>query len=128
MSSSLSTQSESQHDADNIKILFEQKDYKSTIESAETFLKTYPKSKYRDDVTILLNKSNEKLHPIKMAKSKPTPQPEPTVNVVSQPVVKTKPSQKASGNGHELIRGKRGGCYYYSDSGEKVYVDRSLCN
>lgn len=25
-------------------------------------------------------------------------------------------------------RGKRGGCYYYSPSGKKVYVDRSLCN
>jgi hypothetical protein len=26
------------------------------------------------------------------------------------------------------IRGPRGGCYYYSASGRKVYVDRSLCN
>jgi len=26
------------------------------------------------------------------------------------------------------IRGPRGGCYYYSGSGRKVYVDRSLCN
>ncbi len=25
-------------------------------------------------------------------------------------------------------RGSRGGCYYYSPSGRKVYVDRSLCN
>jgi hypothetical protein len=27
-----------------------------------------------------------------------------------------------------LIRGPRGGCYYYSASGGKVYVDRSMCN
>jgi len=26
------------------------------------------------------------------------------------------------------IRGPRGGCYYFSGSGRKVYVDRSLCN
>ena len=26
------------------------------------------------------------------------------------------------------IRGPRGGCYYISGSGRKVYVDRSLCN
>lgn len=27
-----------------------------------------------------------------------------------------------------FIRGPRGGCYYISGSGRKVYVDRSLCN
>jgi len=26
------------------------------------------------------------------------------------------------------IRGPRGGCYYVSSSGRKVYVDRSMCN
>jgi hypothetical protein len=26
------------------------------------------------------------------------------------------------------IRGPRGGCYYINDNGNKVYVDRSLCN
>ena len=26
------------------------------------------------------------------------------------------------------IRGPRGGCYYFSGSGRKVYVDRNLCN
>lgn len=26
------------------------------------------------------------------------------------------------------IRGPRGGCYYYTSSGRKEYVDRSLCN
>lgn len=28
----------------------------------------------------------------------------------------------------DLIRGPRGGCYYISGSGRKVYVDRSRCN
>lgn len=35
-------------------------------------------------------------------------------------------SRSSSGRGY--IRGPRGGCYYYSSSGRKVYVDRSLCN
>jgi len=28
----------------------------------------------------------------------------------------------------DYIRGPRGGCYYISGSGRKVYVDRSMCN
>jgi uncharacterized protein YgiM (DUF1202 family) len=35
-------------------------------------------------------------------------------------------SQSNSAGGY--IRGPRGGCYHYSKSGRKVYVDRSLCN
>lgn len=37
-------------------------------------------------------------------------------------------SGAGSGSGRSYIRGPRGGCYYYSSSGRKVYVDRSLCN
>jgi len=37
-------------------------------------------------------------------------------------------SGSRSGSGRSYIRGPRGGCYYYSSSGRKVYVDRSLCN
>jgi hypothetical protein len=37
-------------------------------------------------------------------------------------------SVSRSSSGRTLIRGPRGGCYYYSGSGRKVYVDRSLCN
>lgn len=33
---------------------------------------------------------------------------------------------KRSNNGYQ--RGPRGGCYYYTASGNKQYVDRSLCN
>jgi hypothetical protein len=29
---------------------------------------------------------------------------------------------------HYYIRGPRGGCYYINSHGNKVYVDRSLCN
>ena len=32
------------------------------------------------------------------------------------------------GNGKTLNVGPQGGCYYYSSSGKKVYVDRSCCN
>lgn len=33
-----------------------------------------------------------------------------------------------SSSGRTYVRGPRGGCYYYSGSGRKVYVDHSLCN
>lgn len=33
-----------------------------------------------------------------------------------------------SGDSPRFIRGPRGGCYTYSASGNKRYVDRSLCN
>ena len=37
------------------------------------------------------------------------------------------PRSSSSAN-PDYIRGPRGGCYYISASGRKVYVDRSLCN
>jgi uncharacterized protein YgiM (DUF1202 family) len=42
--------------------------------------------------------------------------------------IQTDGSGSRSGSGRGYIRGPRGGCYYYSSSGRKVYVDRSLCN
>jgi hypothetical protein len=42
--------------------------------------------------------------------------------------VQSSGSGSRSSSGRTLIRGPRGGCYYYSSSGSKVYVDRSLCN
>ena len=36
-------------------------------------------------------------------------------------------TKSCSYNGNDLNVGKRGGCYYYSGSGNKVYVDRSYC-
>lgn len=39
--------------------------------------------------------------------------------------VYTPPSSRAN---PDYIRGPRGGCYYISSSGRKVYVDRSMCN
>ena len=35
--------------------------------------------------------------------------------------------RSSDANSH-YIRGPRGGCYYISSSGRKVYVDRSMCN
>jgi uncharacterized protein YraI len=35
---------------------------------------------------------------------------------------------RTSSENRGYIRGPRGGCYYYSGSGRKVYVDRRLCN
>jgi hypothetical protein len=42
--------------------------------------------------------------------------------------VQSDASGSRSSSGRTLIRGPRGGCYYYSSSGSKVYVERSLCN
>jgi len=38
----------------------------------------------------------------------------------------TNPPTTSESRGY--IRGPRGGCYYISGSGRKVYVDRSMCN
>lgn len=60
---------------------------------------------------------------------KATPRPKPTVTYNQRPVypapVPAPPSRNYD-NGY--IRGPRGGCYYYTSSGRKQYVDRSLCN
>ncbi|MEZ5425863.1 MAG: thermonuclease family protein [Pyrinomonadaceae bacterium] len=40
-----------------------------------------------------------------------------------------KSEKKKNSDGREYIRGPKGGCYYLSDSGRKVYVkDKSLCD
>ena len=48
-----------------------------------------------------------------------------TNSTKSTPEPKTTRSESAS---RRYIRGPRGGCYYISGSGSKVYVSRSLCN
>ena len=53
----------------------------------------------------------------------------PTVEASETKTKSTAPKSKprlSSAGGY--IRGPRGGCYYYSSGGSKVYVDRSLCN
>jgi len=40
----------------------------------------------------------------------------------------TVPSTNYSPSNSNYIRGPRGGCYTFSKSGNKKYVDRSLCN
>lgn len=60
---------------------------------------------------------------------------EPTQTNTDAPVVKKEPAQPdrdktshppASGNKYTL--GPRGGCFYITATGNKVYVDRSMCN
>ena len=50
------------------------------------------------------------------------------VKSYSVQIKKKKSKKRASGGGRVLIRGPRGGCYYINENGNKVYVDRSLCN
>ncbi len=61
----------------------------------------------------------------------------PQINRISQPetpepeknVEEAQPYRSAGPTRYrQYIRGPRGGCYYISSSGNKVYVDRSLCN
>lgn len=48
---------------------------------------------------------------------------------VEPPDAEPSPERRRSGSAsRELHRGPRGGCYYYTGSGNKQYVDRSLCN
>ena len=49
--------------------------------------------------------------------------------VRTPPVTQSEDSGGAAvGSGGGYIRGPRGGCFYYTSSGRKQYVDRSLCN
>lgn len=43
-------------------------------------------------------------------------------SATKQPAARLKP-----GSYRKYYRGKRGGCYYFSASGNRVYVERSLC-
>ncbi|MGC4231472.1 MAG: DUF3157 family protein [Niabella sp.] len=45
----------------------------------------------------------------------------------SSTVAKKTTTRKANA-GRAYYRGPRGGCYYYTSGGSKVYVDRSYCN
>ncbi len=55
-----------------------------------------------------------------------TTSPPTGVDVPASPSGDYTPRRVTSNPGY--IRGPRGGCYYISASGRKVYVDRSLCN
>jgi hypothetical protein len=63
--------------------------------------------------------------------SQPTEQSTaPLYTPPSTPTTPSTPSNRSSSNSEHrgYIRGSRGGCYYISGSGRKVYVDRSMCN
>jgi len=51
--------------------------------------------------------------------------PTPSIPRRESPMETTTRTPSAS---RGYIRGPRGGCYYISGSGRKVYVDRSMCN
>jgi hypothetical protein len=53
-----------------------------------------------------------------------TPVPSTGIRTTS---VGDSPSTPSTSSKGPYIEGPRGGCYYYSASGNKVYVDRSLC-
>ncbi|MDX6610936.1 MAG: hypothetical protein QOD75_122 [Blastocatellia bacterium] len=58
-----------------------------------------------------------------------TPPPTPLVSpsaVTPETPQHSTPTQATTN--HTYLRGSRGGCYYLSGSGRKVYVDRGLCN
>ena len=65
------------------------------------------------------------------AARKPTPTPTPSATpfaeAVEPEISYTAPKPSASSRSSRYIRGPRGGCYYINSSGNKTYVDRSLC-
>jgi hypothetical protein len=66
------------------------------------------------------------------AAKKKTPTPTPTLEeiltVESEPSLSyTAPRDTKINRSNGYIRGPRGGCYYLNSSGNKTYVDRSLC-
>lgn len=56
-----------------------------------------------------------------------TSEPEP-VRVITPAETYSLPQPTRSTADKVYIRGPRGGCYYISGSGRKVYVDRGMCN
>ncbi|MBW3519513.1 hypothetical protein [Flavobacterium sp. NKUCC04_CG] len=67
----------------------------------------------------------------KTEESKPLPSTTPSTtrsNFTSTSSKTTPTAKKRSSSSRSYTRGPRGGCYYISASGKKVYVDRSLCN
>jgi hypothetical protein len=51
-----------------------------------------------------------------------------TVKLQNHVYETTEKKESNSSGTRTYIRGPRGGCYYISKSGSKVYVDRSLCD
>ncbi|MFN8304037.1 MAG: hypothetical protein U0U46_16235 [Saprospiraceae bacterium] len=58
----------------------------------------------------------------------PAPQPYTTPTQTAPKKVRQSRPRGCTYNGHPLYVGSRGGCYYYTASGRKEYVDRSLCS
>lgn len=54
--------------------------------------------------------------------------PPETPNRPARVITESSAGSGPPSGGRTYTRGPRGGCYYISGSGRKVYVDRSLCN
>ena len=52
----------------------------------------------------------------------------PPITIYQSPPRVERPATTRSPDHSGYIRGPRGGCYYISASGRKVYVDHSMCN
>lgn len=63
-----------------------------------------------------------------LAPASTTPLSSAPPNIRQDSAYGTSPQPSHALPSRQLIRGPRGGCYYISESGNKVYVDRSLCN
>jgi hypothetical protein len=54
--------------------------------------------------------------------------PSPAAAVPANPSPAVASTQSSSSETRSYTKGPKGGCYYMSSSGRKVYVDHSLCN
>jgi uncharacterized protein YgiM (DUF1202 family) len=54
--------------------------------------------------------------------------PEAVTSSTPQSLTSSRGRRRSSAESRRYHRGLRGGCYFYTSSGRKEYVDRSLCN
>ncbi|MBK9214533.1 MAG: nuclear transport factor 2 family protein [Chloracidobacterium sp.] len=56
------------------------------------------------------------------------PEPKSATLAETKPILSSKPSSPTTAGTRVYQKGPRGGCYYISASGSKVYVDHKYCN
>jgi hypothetical protein len=56
------------------------------------------------------------------------PPPAAATTTAAAPAPIAAPAQPAASEARTYTKGPKGGCYYISSSGRKVYVDHALCN
>ena len=90
--------------------LFAQTQYATTTEGRKVILKADGTWKYVDETVNRFSSSSNNTSSTATRKSYSS----------------SKPSKQS--NRRNYTRGPRGGCYYVNSSGNKTYVDRSLCD